>query len=69
MERKRKKINNAEEMIDALGEDYFLYDHLAQMEVEAIQHNINRSDAKVPENGELEEAPGHKKNIRQYFNG
>ena len=60
MERKRKKINNAEEMIDALVEDYFLYGDLAQMEVEAIQHNINRSDTEVPENGELEEAPDHK---------
>ena len=32
--------NNTEEMMDALVEDYFRYDELAQMEVEAVRHNI-----------------------------
>jgi len=44
MSRKRQKINNTEEMMDALVEDYFRYDELAQMEPEAIRHNITRSD-------------------------
>jgi hypothetical protein len=30
MERERKKINNAEEMMDALVEDYFRSDDLAR---------------------------------------
>jgi hypothetical protein len=32
MSRKRQKINNTEEMMDALVEDYFQYNELAQME-------------------------------------
>ena len=44
MSRKRQKINNTEEMMDALVEDYFRYDELAQMEAEAIHHNITGSD-------------------------
>ena len=40
MSRKRQKINNTEEMMDALVEDYFRYDELAQMEAEAIRLNI-----------------------------
>ena len=49
MERERKKINNAEEMMDALVEDYFRSDDLAQMETEAIRHNITGSDTEVLE--------------------
>jgi len=49
MERKQKKINNAEQMMDALVEDYFCYKDLAQMEEEAIRHNITRSDTEVLE--------------------
>lgn len=37
---KRRKITNSEEMQDALVEDYFRYDDLAQMEAEAIRHNV-----------------------------
>ena len=44
MERKRKKIKNVQEMMDGLVEDYFRYDDLAQMEAEAIRHNITGSD-------------------------
>jgi hypothetical protein len=32
MSRKRQKINNTEEMMDALVEDYIQHDELAQME-------------------------------------
>ena len=49
MERERKKINNAEEMMDALVEDYFRSDDLAQIETEAIRHNITGSDTEVLE--------------------
>jgi hypothetical protein len=49
MSRKRQKINNTEEMMDALVEDYFRYDELAQMEAEAIRHNITGSDTEVLE--------------------
>jgi endonuclease III len=43
MSRKRQKINNTEEMMDALVEYYFRYDELAQMEAEVIRHNITGS--------------------------
>jgi Mg2+ and Co2+ transporter CorA len=55
MSRKRQKINNTEEMMDALVEDYFRYDELAQMEAEAIRHNITESDTEVLEYRELDE--------------
>jgi hypothetical protein len=55
MSRKRQKINNTEEMMDALVEDYFRYDQLAQMETEAIRHTITGSDTEVLENRELDE--------------
>jgi hypothetical protein len=35
--------------MDALVEDYFRYDELAQMEAEAIRHNITGSGTKVLE--------------------
>jgi hypothetical protein len=57
MSRKRQKINNTEEMMDALVEDYFRYDELAQMETEAIRHNITGSDSEVLEYRELDEVP------------
>jgi hypothetical protein len=57
MSRKRQKINNTEEMMDALVEDYFRYDELAQMEAEAICHNITGSDTEVLEYRELDELP------------
>jgi hypothetical protein len=47
MSRKRQKINNTEQMMDE--EDYFRYDELAQMEAEAIRHNITGSDTEVLE--------------------
>jgi Mg2+ and Co2+ transporter CorA len=57
MSRKRQRINNTEEMMDALVEDYFRYDELAQMEAEAIRHNITGSDTEVLEYRELDEVP------------
>ena len=36
-------------------EDYFRYDELAQMEAEAIRHNITESDTEVLEYRELDE--------------
>jgi hypothetical protein len=57
MSRKRQKINNTEEIIDALVEDYFRYDELAQMEAEAIRHNITGSKTEVLENRKLDEVP------------
>jgi hypothetical protein len=57
MSRKLQKINNTEEMMDALVEDYFRYDELAQMETEAIRHNITGSDSEVLEYRELDEVP------------
>jgi hypothetical protein len=36
-------------MMDAHVEDYFRYDELAQMESEAIRHNITGSDTEVLE--------------------
>ena len=42
-------------MMDALVEDYFRYDQLAQMETEAIRHTITGSDTEVLENRELDE--------------
>jgi hypothetical protein len=50
-------INNTEEMMDALVEDYFRYDELAQMEAEANRHNITGSDTEVLEYRELDEVP------------
>lgn len=47
-----EEINNAEEIMDTLVEDYFRYDDLVQMEVEDIRHNIIRSDTEVLEYGE-----------------
>lgn len=44
-------------MMDALVEDYFRYDELAQMEAEAIRHNITGSDTEVLEYRELDEVP------------
>ena len=38
-------------------EDYFRYDELAQMEAEAIHHNITGSDTEVLEYRELDEVP------------
>ena len=35
--------------MDGLVEDYFRYDDLAQMEAEAIRHNITGSDTEVLE--------------------
>jgi hypothetical protein len=58
MLRKRQKINNTEEMMDALVKDYFRYDELAQMEAEANRHNITGSDTEVLENREFDEVPG-----------
>jgi hypothetical protein len=55
MSRKRQKINNTEQMMDE--EDYFRYDELAQMEAEAIRHNITGSDTEVLEYRELDEVP------------
>ena len=43
--------------MDALVEDYFRYDELAQMEAEAIRHNITGSDTEVLEYRELDEVP------------
>ena len=43
--------------MDALVEDYFQYDELAQMEAEAIRHNITGSDTEVLEYRELDEVP------------
>ena len=43
--------------MDALVEDYFRYDELAQMEAEAIRHNITGSDPEVLEYRELDEVP------------
>ncbi|VDI46949.1 Hypothetical predicted protein [Mytilus galloprovincialis] len=37
---KRKKITNGEEMMDALVEDIFRYEELAELEAEAIRHNV-----------------------------
>jgi hypothetical protein len=37
---KRKKITNSDEMQDALVEDYFRYEELAEIEAEAIRHNM-----------------------------
>ncbi|VDI42032.1 Hypothetical predicted protein [Mytilus galloprovincialis] len=37
---KRKKITNGEEMMDALLEDIFRYEELAELEAEAIRHNV-----------------------------
>ena len=42
--------------MDALVEDYFRYE-LAQMEAEAIRHNITGSDTEVLEYRELDEVP------------
>jgi hypothetical protein len=58
MSRKRQKINDTEEMMDALVKDYFRYDELAQMEAEANRHNITGSDTEVLENREFDEVPG-----------
>jgi hypothetical protein len=44
-------------MMDALVEDYFRYDELAQMESEAIRHNITGSDTEVLEYRELDKEP------------
>ena len=44
-------------MMDALVEDYFRYDELAQMEAKAIRHNITGSDTEVLEYRELDEVP------------
>ena len=44
-------------MMDALVEDYFRYDELAQMETEAIRHNITGSDSEVLEHREFDEVP------------
>ena len=57
MSRKRQKINNTEERMDSLVEDYFRYDELEQMEAEAIRHNITGSNTEVLENRELDEVP------------
>jgi len=43
--------------MDALVEDYFRYDELAQMEAEAIRHKITGSDTEVLEYRELDEVP------------
>ena len=43
--------------MDALVEDYFRQDQLAQMETEAIRHTITGSDTEVLENRELDEVP------------
>ena len=43
-------------MMDALVEDYFRYE-LAQMEAEAICHNITGSDTEVLECREFDEVP------------
>jgi len=59
MERKRKKINNADEMIDALVEDYFRYDDLPQMEAEAIRHNCSCIDLRC-KRSESERIKTHK---------
>ena len=40
--------------MDALVEDYFRQDQLAQMEAEAIRHTITGSDTEVLENRELD---------------
>jgi hypothetical protein len=56
MSRKRQKINNTEEMMNALVEDYFRYE-LAQMEAEAICHKITGSDTEVLECREFDEVP------------
>jgi serine/threonine protein kinase HipA of HipAB toxin-antitoxin module len=57
MSRKRQKINNTEEIMDALVEDCFRYEELAQMEAEAIRHNITGSVTEVLEYRELDEVP------------
>jgi serine/threonine protein kinase HipA of HipAB toxin-antitoxin module len=57
MSRKRQKRNNTEEIMDALVEDYFRYEELAQMEAEAIRHNIIGSVTEVLEYRELDEVP------------
>ena len=44
-------------MMDAHVEDYFRYDELAQMESEAIRHNITGSDTEVLEYRELDKEP------------
>jgi len=45
-------------MMDALVEDYFRYDELAQMEaVQGIRYNITGSDTEVIEFRELDEVP------------
>ena len=44
-------------MMDALVEYYFRYDELAQIEAEAISHNITGSDTEVLEYRELDEVP------------
>ena len=44
-------------MMDALVEDYFRYDELAQMEAKAIRHNITGSDTELLEHRELDEVP------------
>ena len=43
--------------MDAHVEDYFRYDELAQMESEAIRHNITGSDTEVLEYRELDKVP------------
>jgi hypothetical protein len=44
-------------MMNALVEDYVRYDELAQMEAEAIRHNITGSDTELLEQRELDEVP------------
>ena len=44
-------------MMNALVEDYFRYDELAQMEAEAIRHNITGSNTEVLEYRKLDEVP------------
>ena len=60
MSRKRQKINNTEEIIGALEQNYFRYDELAQMKAEAIRHNITRTDTEVLENRELDKRETYK---------
>ena len=43
--------------MDALVEDCFRYEELAQMEAEAIRHNITGSVTEVLEYRELDEVP------------
>jgi hypothetical protein len=56
MEKRRpnRSLRNSDEVMDALVDDYFRYDELAQMEAEAIRMNIRKEETSMYEYVEVD---------------